>query len=145
MKKFLWALINFLGCVPSVIPGSAIYDFSLSITTYIRVYIYIYIRIVASWAMPIAHNRAEPIMLKSLPIIFSWISQNFNHHLLFLIILVDFIVSMIIMSTIHMQNCYIGEQDINAESTYTWNIAPFKYSTIMHHFRDYFIIFSYPL
>ena len=63
-------------------------------------------------------------MLKSLPIIVSEISQNLTHysflflyhHPLFLIILVDFIVSMIIMSTIHMQNCYIGEQnDISAD------------------------------
>ena len=51
-------------------------------------------------------TRAEPNMLKILPIILSQTSQIFDplflhHHLLFLLILVIFIVSVIIMSTVH--------------------------------------------
>ena len=59
-------------------------------------------------------------MLKSLPIILSQNSQNFDplflyHHLLFLLILVIFIVSMIIMSSKDHDthgNCYIGQPDV---------------------------------
>ena len=58
-------------------------------------------------------------MVKNLPIILSWFTKILTHysyfipiyHLLFLLILVIFIVSMIIMCTIHMVT-YIGQQDV---------------------------------
>ena len=50
--------------------------------------------------------RAEPIMLKSLPII---LSQNFDPLFLFYSLLI-LLYQWYNIRNIHMQNCYIGEQ-----------------------------------
>ena len=70
--------------------------------------------------------KAEPIMLKNLPIILSRISQNFdplfsNHHLLFLLIPVIFIVSVVIMSTIHMVTTVL-ENRMSSVQTFLQNL-----------------------